>query len=254
MTGFLEFLVPSGLHVFWASILWLAVLLRRRKEQGFRRRRAFIALGLIVWSWCFSAPVVENALRAGLETRYPVLDYEARKLKNPVIVVLASGYDYDPASRSEWQLDEASIHRTIAGFRLWRGVGGSVTFVGYGGPHSDLPVADRMAAFAMSLGVPASRIRTEIESLNTRQNLENLRSHVVFGGPFYLVTSAVHMPRAMETARKLGLNPVAVPCDFRSKRSLGWRGWFPSGGTFHQMLETLHEIVGLWYYRLRGWT
>lgn len=67
--------------------------------------------------------------------------------------------------------------------------------------------ASVMKELAQSLGVPEERIITEEESRNTREHSMNLFP-IVGDHPFILVTSALHMPRAMHAFRKYGLNPI----------------------------------------------
>jgi len=76
-----------------------------------------------------------------------------------------------------------------------------------------------------------------------------------------LVTSAAHMRRAAGLFRKAGLDPICVACDFEGTASLlDWENNprrifnpFPNAGGFKLMGVYLHEEVGWWYYRLRGW-
>ncbi|MDO4905319.1 MAG: ElyC/SanA/YdcF family protein [Lautropia sp.] len=68
-----------------------------------------------------------------------------------------------------------------------------------------------------------------------------------------LVTSALHMERTRATARQLGFDPLPIRCDYRQIGSPGWRAWLPNNGAPWRFRLALHETVGLWVYRLRGW-
>lgn len=70
-----------------------------------------------------------------------------------------------------------------------------------------------------------------------------------------LVTSAWHMRRAEATFRKAGLEVTPVGTDFRgSAKMLGARfGVLPGPGGLLDWDVWLHEVVGWWVYRWRGW-
>lgn len=71
-----------------------------------------------------------------------------------------------------------------------------------------------------------------------------------------LVTSAAHMRRAEGTFRNVGLEVTAFPCDFSGLNAL--QGTWnpvraPGPGGFALLDSYLHEVVGWWVYRWRGW-
>lgn len=71
-----------------------------------------------------------------------------------------------------------------------------------------------------------------------------------------LVTSAAHMRRAEAVFRKEGLRPTCVACDFDGLAELERKETtrlFPKSEGFHLLNLYWHEVVGWWYYRLRGW-
>jgi uncharacterized SAM-binding protein YcdF (DUF218 family) len=70
-----------------------------------------------------------------------------------------------------------------------------------------------------------------------------------------VVTSAMHMPRAIGIFRKAGFSVVAYPVDYRTASAL--RDWtFPrhAAGNFALAETALHEWIGLAAYWLTGKT
>ncbi len=71
-----------------------------------------------------------------------------------------------------------------------------------------------------------------------------------------LVTSAYHMRRSQAVFAKAGVTVLPVPCDYQSAtmRGLPVR-WVTVPNASHLLLfETwMHEIIGWWGYKLRGW-
>jgi len=105
-----------------------------------------------------------------------------------------------------------------------------------------------------SEGVPSELIWIEDRSRSTHENAlhgskilrERGVSHVV------LVVEASSMPRAAASFRKAGITVVPAPIRFTTlDRSL--RDVFPNWRAIALNGETVHEILGLGWYRLRGW-
>jgi uncharacterized SAM-binding protein YcdF (DUF218 family) len=147
----------------------------------------------------------------------------------------------------------------FAAYSLWR-AGKAKTILVSGGdePWADAtrPEADRAAQALEALGMPAAAILTEGESRNTRENAVNSaalwRANGFRSG--LLVTSAIHMPRALATFRAVGLDLIPFPSDFR--------GEYASGGLFHFLPDAralvmttaaIKEWVGIAVYRWLGW-
>ena len=70
-----------------------------------------------------------------------------------------------------------------------------------------------------------------------------------------LVTSALHMPRAVAAFRGAGIRVVPAATDVRAAadHSPAVFDWVPSAAALELTTAALHEIAGLFYYRWRGW-
>ncbi|MGE5152076.1 MAG: YdcF family protein, partial [Rhodospirillaceae bacterium] len=135
--------------------------------------------------------------------------------------------------------------------RLWkRGVAPRIIVSGgaflaqNGGPPT--PEADAMRVFLIDLGVPADAITDEGQALNTIENIRNVRA-IIGTGRVALVTSAYHMPRALQLAKRAGLNAGAFPTDYQAmpEARLPWDNWLPSVGALSQSNLALREYVAL---------
>lgn len=170
------------------------------------------------------------------------------------IVVLASGDAFDSSLDDEYQLDAASMRRSLAAVRLWKERGGRVVFLG-SARYSDGPsIAERMAKLAHAAGVPATNIEIHPASFDTHQNIASLVELPIHGETVFLVTSAAHMPRAMGVSRRYGLHVIPHPCDFRARNNLDADAWLPNSKAIDVLRYVLHERLGQAYYRLRGWS
>jgi uncharacterized SAM-binding protein YcdF (DUF218 family) len=108
-----------------------------------------------------------------------------------------------------------------------------------------------MAELLTSLGVPQGQVQLDNDAANTGESAANIR-RLLGDTPFYLVTSAGHMPRTMAVFAKAGMQPLPAPTDHRLPGTVAQAQWRPSA--FHLECSDLamHEHVGMWWYRLRG--
>jgi uncharacterized SAM-binding protein YcdF (DUF218 family) len=103
-------------------------------------------------------------------------------------------------------------------------------------------------------GVPESMVWTEDQSQDTHQNAlygaEILRRHGV--ERVVLVVDARSMVRAAACLRKQGIQVVPAPSRFRQWGPLS-EEVLPNWKGLRGNEETLHEVLGLLWYRMRGW-
>lgn len=122
-----------------------------------------------------------------------------------------------------------------------------------------------MTDILLQLGVPASAIILEPDSLNTYQNAVNVKRvltnrHI---GQIILVTSAMHMPRSLFIFQRQGIDAIAAPTDFlvtnnefqqlQSSPQATLLNLLPDAEKLAQFTLALKEYIGLFVYRLRGW-
>jgi uncharacterized SAM-binding protein YcdF (DUF218 family) len=106
--------------------------------------------------------------------------------------------------------------------------------------------AEAMRRFLVDLGVPAEAIVSEGNSLNTLQNIRNVRQ-MVGEARVALVTSAFHMPRALKIALQGNLNVGAFPTDWRLPAEVrpSWENWIPSIAAMAWSSTSLREHIAL---------
>jgi uncharacterized SAM-binding protein YcdF (DUF218 family) len=234
-----------------ASLAVGAVLAMGLAALG-RRRLATTVLALAVAHTVIMAfQPVSDALMGHLEGKAREAARQAAPCCYDAIVVLGGGIaPAHPPETMEPDLNEAA-DRVWEAARLWkRGVapriivtGGSFT-ARHGGPPTT--EAEAMRVFLVDLGVPSEAIIDEGQALNTIQNIRNVRA-LVGSGKVALVTSAYHMPRALNLAAHAGLNVAAFPTDYQAVRAvrLPWDNWLPSIDGLQQSTLALREIVAL---------
>lgn len=245
-----QFLLPITPYLVLLLVIAAVWAFRNRNTRLGRWRWGLLVL--VFWSGCMSTPAVANKLIGSIEAPYPpVTTVPADK---PLIVVLTTGSIFKDGDRHRVLFDTAGWERINAGVELWRRAGGVLLFVG--GPSRDGTdsVAAHMGAIARSWGVPADAIQIEEKSRSTYENLAFARALVTaHQGSAWLVTSALHMRRAMGVARKLGLTFRPYACDYRWRPMTHWYAWLPNAGGPELYTQAFHEIVGYVWYRMRGY-
>ncbi|MBI1374440.1 MAG: YdcF family protein [Phycisphaera sp.] len=215
-------------------------------------RRTGLALLIVAPLLLFVAasPYVAGALFESLESRYPPIPV-ADTLHADVIVVLGGGVSAAYPPRLHPDLGSAS-DRLAHAARLY-----------HAGKAPRLILCDStsspMAELLGEWGVPNSAMVLETGSMNTHENAafiaDMIRSQRIEG--VLLVTSALHMRRALATFRAAGIDATPVPTDFEYVHAPNRRtflsGVVPSAGALQSTQRALHEYGGYLYYQLRGW-
>jgi uncharacterized SAM-binding protein YcdF (DUF218 family) len=117
-----------------------------------------------------------------------------------------------------------------------------------GNRRGGTPVADSMAEFVESQGVPSERIVRETRAISTRENALYTQPLLVGGAsPPVLLTSDFHMFRARRAFEKLGMVVQPRPIPDALKRATSWQGRWPA------FLDVTSETAKIVYYYARGW-
>jgi uncharacterized SAM-binding protein YcdF (DUF218 family) len=99
--------------------------------------------------------------------------------------------------------------------------------------------------------VEADRLRVDRDSRTTADSARQL--HEWLGTrPFFLVTSAGHMPRAMAAMQRAQLAPIAAPTDYRMPREIGRAQFTPTPYGLAVADLATHEYLGRIWYALKG--
>jgi uncharacterized SAM-binding protein YcdF (DUF218 family) len=110
----------------------------------------------------------------------------------------------------------------------------------------------------IEMGIPAGDIFTDTTSRNTVQNAaraKSLADSAQLPGPYLLITSAMHMPRALKMFRKAGLPVEPYPCEFLARGSgSDWLEDYilPTSGAFGRWENLFKELLSTAAYQISG--
>jgi uncharacterized SAM-binding protein YcdF (DUF218 family) len=229
-----------------------------------RKRMSKVSLSLyataVLLLFVLGCPTTSQWLVRSLEDQYP--DKGVSVERNAQAIIVLGGSLNLPSDAHPFVGLSNSSDRIQEGLRLYRA--GKAPLIVLSGGDSPLNTkirplheGDYMRSLLEEWGAPNSAIIVEDGSINTRENATFTRKMLAARGVDHiiLVTSALHMPRAVATFRKVGFDVVAAPADFQS----GWAeqaslfNWLPNSGNLANSSNVLHEWLGYLAYKLRGW-
>jgi uncharacterized SAM-binding protein YcdF (DUF218 family) len=248
---FAFFTLPSNVIVS-IGLVGLVLTRTRFARAGWRLAVAsLILIGLIGFL------PLGKALSIPLENRFPRWDPAGRP-PTGIIVLGGAISAYKLATRGEVGINEAAeriiavpaLAKQYPAARIIYSGGDPGLFVRHGSE------ADVVTDLFESLGVPASRLTLEDRSRNTEENAiySKALAQPKPGERWLLVTSALHMPRAIGAFRQAGFDVEAYPVDYQTN---GWRdllGIVAISGGLGSTDIAVHEWIGLIAYRVTGKT
>jgi uncharacterized SAM-binding protein YcdF (DUF218 family) len=235
---------PGTIVLLFLGYGFLRLLYSRSSRK---KGLGWVGLGLLCF-YLFTTAPLPNYLLHTLESRFEPVAAKQKLPDSRYIVVLSGGMRLNDAVPPTSQLDESSALRVVEGVRLFHIMSGSPALIMTGGGLWE-DMGTRMAAFAESLGVPSEKLIPENHAKDTYGNAMGVRP-LVKNQPFFLVTSATHLPRAMLIFQKLGMKPIPAPGDFRYSSYYLFGDFFPSGSNLTNMEAVIHEYLGLAYLYL----
>lgn len=235
------------LFLLWLWVTWRLWVRRHRPWK--------LSLVGVLAFWLVASPLGANSLAWLLERNYQEASVCDGFTVNDPIVVLGGGMrggDALPTQASA--LMEASMVRTFAARALWQQLDRSPTILVSGGGAGDVSEAALMSYILEQSGVPGSSLVREESSRSTRENAMFSADLLVSmqASRFYLVTSAMHMPRARLAFDVAGLPICPWPVDQQAFMPDVGGLWIPSLRPLQKSTAALHEMKGLLWYWLSG--
>jgi uncharacterized SAM-binding protein YcdF (DUF218 family) len=195
----------------------------------------------------FGAGPVSFLLLGSLEYRIPPSTISEQN-EVYTIAVLTGYAEHDHDHPLSSQVNSASAFRLLETLKLFRSTPNSTVIVSGAGE-----VARIMRDVLVSSGIPADQVLVDSDSLSTFQSAKNL-APTLGERPFFLVTSAGHMPRAIGVFRKAGTTPIPMPTHYMTQRYPLATQYLPSPVHLEYSDLAISEYAALLWYHLNGWT
>ncbi len=238
--------------VAWVLYLMIAAIVAGHYRREALRDRLLIA-GAVLLACVMILPF-DLLLARPLENEYPRPPLPAHI---DGIVILDGSVPADVFTNRHVQGENSSTPRILAGADLAKRFP-TATLI-YSGTSTNDPRAKAAERATVQdilsiAGIAPGRTLFEQTSRDTGENLVNSMklAHPRPGQTWILVTSALHMPRAMAVANRIGWRMVPWPSHYISTTSGGWFRMGPPADTLVSIDRALHEWIGLIVYRLSG--
>ncbi len=213
------FVLPLGFSLVLLVIGWSLLFFRRRQ----RAAKVFIFAGF--WPWCFP-PWARLPTCWSSRSKNNIRPWTSPG-PGPILWPCWEGaYQRKGPDKTAAALNRASFIRLAEGVRVHRLIPGSRLILSGGRGFARVSESEVMAETAVRMGVSRKDIILENKSADT-EDQARLVKPIVGKGRLVLVTSAVHMPRAMALFRKAGMEPVPAPVDYLQNNSRGPRRYLP---------------------------
>jgi len=232
-------------------LLAFALILQRLRWARLGTAMLLLATG---WLYLCSTALFANFLMASLER-----DFVPRALSvvapADAIVLLGGALRGDTHMGTLADLNDHA-DRLVHAAALYK-AGKAPVLLLTGGAADDVRTeAEQMKDILAVMGIPTANMILEPDSRNTYDNAVYSAALLKARGMqrILLVTSAYHMRRAAALFEAQGLEVVPSPTDYQVLVvSETLPPWLPLVGNLARTTTALHEIVGYWVYRWRGW-
>ncbi len=235
----------SPLAHFWIYLLFavIAFLLKRIKLAK------ILAIGAFLVLFIFTISPFPIYMVRDLEQRYDI--YKPASADSTLnILVLGAAHVNDPQLPPLQRLSIPVLDRVAEGIRLQNIHKGKIVFSGFSRTNNS-PHAIAMAKAAVSLGVSPADTLMLVKPKNTWEEAGAYKKRFGTGKKFVLVTSAIHMPRAMKIFTDMGMQPIPAPTNFisRTEPRANPYHWWPSSMKSMYTEIAMYEYVSTWYYQ-----
>jgi uncharacterized SAM-binding protein YcdF (DUF218 family) len=200
-------LLPLPITLILLVIGLIFLWFTRYKRTG----TIFVTIGFFILL-IFSLFAPANFLLSHLELKYKPIELSVNQTARQ-IVVLGGGLVQNIHHKQSIELSSATLSRLITGISVAKQIAHSRLILSGGEVFGLPPEATAMEKVAEHLGFPSSRILLETKTKDTHQQAIELKK-LLGKESFILVTSAIHMPRAMAIFHHYGLNPIPYPTQY----------------------------------------
>lgn len=244
------FLSPSLFIIF---LLFLSLIVKKNYIERKLLQKIFIFLSVFIY--IISIDPVKDMFLKPLERKYKVITKE-KLLEGDVYILLGSGiFDNAPMSFGENGIpSETAMVRIVETLRLYKISPKKIILSGgktFGNKNSEAEVYKK---FLVSMGVDSNDVLLEDESRTTAENSN--KTKVLFEENYYkkgiVVTSASHMPRAVKSFERNGINVIEAPCGYNvGYNNYGINAFLPKASNIELLRRAVWEYMGYIYYSLR---
>jgi len=224
------------------------LLLFSSRTMAWGRR---LLAALLIAYLTLSLPVVARWLESGLHPAYaPIVQVSDAKGARTIVVLGNGVVSYSDERRAVHALTRRTAMNVLEGARLYELLKPARLIVSGGAPAgavARVPEAAVMAEALTTLGVPRTHVVLETASHNTRDQSVLVRRMLRPGERIILVTTPIHMRRALALFAQQGCDVAPSPASIEyAPDSTSWSAQFrPSLNTLRMSELVVYERLAL---------
>jgi uncharacterized SAM-binding protein YcdF (DUF218 family) len=251
------FIISKLLAFAIAPVVWVtALLIWSLLTKDARKKQKRLIITFVVFYFFSNSFILDEFMRP-YET--PAIPESAISGKYDAGIVLGGMIAYDPTLiRPQFS---RAVDRLIQAVTLYKD--GKIRKIFLSGGSGSILEKDVLEAqilkdYLLKLGIPDSAIVVEAHSKNTRENAlfsKPLLDSLNKNGRYLLITSAMHMPRAMRCFEKVGIHVTPFSVDRYSgpRKFIFDHVFIPTTGALDGWNVLLHEWLGFIIYKISGY-
>ena len=247
--------IDSPVVVVGVLLLVLVWLWRQPSSRGARR----LLLGFVAVYWLMATRTGVTLLVWGLAHGVaPRGDQESARGADVVVVLGGGAGTFVQSGAALGALTAGSLLRALEGARVYKLIQARQVIVSGGIPRPGLqlqPESEMLRDALIKAGVPADCIVQDPEARTTREHPQTAGSilHRNQVSRFVLVTSPMHMRRAMAVFRAAGFDPVPSVSLLQPENRPPPSWIVPTIDSLYQSNQAVYEYAAWVYYRWHGW-
>lgn len=234
---------------YFIIIMLLAYLLKNYNKKMFI---SVSVIGIIIFLVC-STSYLPKKLISSIENNFaPIELNQFDKAQKYYILVLGAGASIDNRLPASMNLNTTTLTRLVEGLRIYRNLTHSILVTSASIEGKKISQAQLSKEAAISLGVQEQNIQMLETPTSTLEEALAFKEKFGTKTNLILVTSAIHMPRAVEIFSDQGIKVVPAPTGYLYKKNqLGYNGiTFPSFESLELTNSYQTAIVKHLYYKL----
>lgn len=226
-----EFLLPSTF--IFVLILIGFYFWRFKKKSG-----TIIIIVSILLYYILSITPIADLILSPLESQHQLIKSSELDKADKIVLLLGKG--------------EANTLRASEVIRISNIKSQKVRIIisGTSALKTESNISKDIKRYLIGQGIPSENTILDNQSRNTFESAKNIKE-MMGQEPFFLVTSAYHMPRSIEAFQKMGTNPIPAPTDFKTEKDYNILDFFPKSNNLQKSDLAFHEYFGILFYRLR---
>jgi uncharacterized SAM-binding protein YcdF (DUF218 family) len=235
--------------------LFLIVLIILLLFTNFKKLTIFFAKFLLIVFLFFGYTPLSNFLLNKIEDFIKPSKYPVQQLTG--VIILGGSFDLELESKERNEvLLNASAERLTKALEIYR-KNPRLLILFSGASNKTKPIgwseSDMAKKFFLEQGVRVDSLIFENKSRNTFENISYSKDIIKNNkGTWGLITSASHMPRSYFGFKKQGLILEPISTDYRTgTSSIFWINFDIKIGLENWNI-ILHEVVGIFYYKMTG--